>query len=149
MRIRPAVSKDYRYLYEIHRFCYREPVNEQEFTSILEMGRTNTIVVVDGRHIPGFVAFTMERKKIVINDLCVSPEYRRMGVGTLLMNQLKNKLSTDRRPEIEVVVAETLLGAHLFLQKHRFIADSNILRNHCASGVDAYRFQFFCLGKAA
>lgn len=92
------------------------------------------IVAVDYDDLPlGFCVYSLDDKQhYEIKHMAVDYNLRRMGIGTSLINRMKDKLN-DRRYILSYNVPEENLGSQLFLKKMGFKA--KIVRN-------LYRFEF-------
>ena len=55
----------------------------------------------------GFMVYELHKTRLSVLDIAVDPDMRRKGVGTVLVDKLKGKLSLDRRNRIALEVRET------------------------------------------
>ena len=84
---------------------------------------------------------------IIFNDdleiirLGVHPDYRRQGIGTELLNTIKNKLK-PKRDKLTIHVPDYAKDGHLFLASQGCVA-ADVIRNHFRkSHSDSYEFVF-------
>lgn len=96
------------------------------------------IVAVDHEDYPlGFCIYNLNDKEhYEIVHMVVDKHLRRQGIGTALINRMKDKLN-DRRYILSYSVPEDNLPFQLFLRKMGFKA--KVLRNHFG---DVYRFEY-------
>ena len=71
--------------------------------------------------------------------LAVHPDYLRHGIGTAIVDYLKDRLDPKRRPWLIALVKERDLRTQLFFKSQGFLA-----RYHCKDlrGEDVYAFDF-------
>ncbi len=117
--------------------CFPEPWSVKDFRRVLSDDACyGTIAEHNGRRgvmLAGFVVIMQSRLYTYLLDLAVAPEYRRLKVGTRLVNVAAN------RPRIVARVRDDNLEAHLFFKALGFRAMS-VERGFYDGGVDAYKF---------
>jgi ribosomal-protein-alanine N-acetyltransferase len=90
----------------------------------------------------GFMIYELHKTRLHILNFAVAPAFRRLAVGSQMIEKLINKLSQQRRQEIVLEVRETNLSAQLFYHNQGFRA-TGVLRNHYSdSAEDAYVMQY-------
>jgi ribosomal protein S18 acetylase RimI-like enzyme len=96
------------------------------------------IVAVDMDDLPlGFCVYSLDDKECYeIKHMVVDKCFRRSGIGTSLINRMKDKLN-NRRYILSYSIPEDNLGFQLFLKKMGFKA--KIVKN---GTCDVYRFQY-------
>ena len=77
------------------------------------------VVTTSPGKVVGFLIYEKGRKRHYILNLSVHPDYRRCGIGRILLNKLKSKIDSERR-EIRFDVRESNLPAQLFLRSQGF-----------------------------
>lgn len=70
--------------------------------------------------IQGFIIYRLSKKSIEIMKLVVDPNFQRKGIGSEIINRLKEKLSQQRRTSLFFEVSETDIGSQIFLAKNGF-----------------------------
>ena len=86
--------------------------------------------------------YELHQSMLRILNFSVSPNIRRQGIGTQMVQRLVDKLSQQRRREIVLEVRETNLNAQLFFANSGFRALS-VLRNHYDDTMeDAYYMRY-------
>ncbi len=71
--------------------------------------------------IQGFIVYRLFKNSIEIMKLVVDPNFQRKGIGSEIINRIKEKL-LHRRTSLIVQVSETDIGAQIFLAKNGFKA---------------------------
>ena len=69
--------------------------------------------------IVGFMIYELHKTRLHVLNFAVARQYRRLGVGTQMLEKLVAKLSHQRRSRILLEVRETNLAAQLFFRKLR------------------------------
>lgn len=87
-----------------------------------------------------FIVYRLHRRAIEIHSLAVDPLAQRTGVGRLILEKMKHKLTQQNRRELIVNVHEGNLPAQWFFRAMGFKATC-ILRNHYHD-ADAYEMRF-------
>jgi ribosomal-protein-alanine N-acetyltransferase len=90
--------------------------SENDFS--FHLGKRDTIGMVAelDDQVVGFAVYELHKSRIHVLNIAVHPKFRRMGVGSAMMDKLIYKLSFERRNRIELGVADHNLGAHLFFK---------------------------------
>lgn len=90
-------------------------------------------VVTDLKEPVGYVIYRRDRrrKRILVLSMVIHPDYRRMGLGALLLDKVKLKLTMpdERYRYVAWVVRESNLSGHLFLKSQGFQV-VEIVKNH-------------------
>lgn len=96
------------------------------------------IVAVDYDDFPlGFCVYNLNDKQhYEVKHMAVDKNFRRVGIGTAMINRMKEKLN-DRRYILSYSVPEENLSFQLFLRKMGFKA--KLIRNSIS---DVYRFEY-------
>lgn len=96
-------------------------ITKEELITLLRRKSVVAIVAIDNDKVIGFIVCELMNRRIQILDMAVHHAYQLKGVGTLLIDKLKEKLSPKKRTKISIEVRETNLGLQLFLQKKEFL----------------------------
>ncbi len=125
VHIRWCIRRDLPEVIDIEFSSYEEAWSEEDFLKHLR--ERNCIAMVaetefhgDEGKIVGFMLYLLEKDKLPILRFAVLPRYRRKGIGTQMLDKLKNKLSSHRRTRITIDVPDNELRAHLFLKNNEF-----------------------------
>ncbi len=96
-----------------------------DLTALLKAPQESINVVASGEIVLGYLAFVLrdgEPRYYEVVRLFVRPDSRRKGVGTSLMNALKDRTENGFRRFISWAVGDEQLGMHLFLKDSGFKA---------------------------
>jgi ribosomal-protein-alanine N-acetyltransferase len=88
----------------------------------------------------GFMVFCLLKDRIHLLNFAVARDYWRCGVGTLMIEKLFGKLSTQRRKSIVCEVRERNLSGQLFFCAMGFESVAMLRRYYKDADEDAYVF---------
>lgn len=116
MNIRWAIRRDLYQLLEIEGHSSADPWNESEFILWLKQRSVICLVAEDvNDDIAGFIMYSLERGFYEIINIAVHRNYRREGVGTLMMKRVMKKCG-EKRDSVKISVPDDNLQCHLFLK---------------------------------
>lgn len=112
------------------------PWKEEDYVIFLRNKRNNhEAYVADWQgHILGFMLVVKNRWNYEIVSIAVSPEFRGKGLGSLLINHLKNKLEPYSREDIYTRVQFANKDAAFFFMAEGFV--SLEVEEHCFGEMD-------------
>lgn len=145
LQIRNMALRDLPYIKDMEDKSFECPWEMSDFRDHVKGRNNHLLVAEDDCRIIGYMAYTVYKDRYEVLNLCVGYKNRREGVGTKLIDNLKNKLRrSDTKNCISMVVADYNLGAHLFLRSIGFLAQGVIKNSYdCPQdGVDGYLFDF-------
>lgn len=103
----------------------------------------------------GYIVFEKihSQREICIQNLVIRSDYRRKGLGTILIDRVADKLKRKNTPcpteKISIYIRESNIGGHLFLKKYGFNATGvskeyfeDVVYGDEIQKEDAYRFIF-------
>ena len=122
------VRKDLHEAIGIEASCYSRPWNEDDFNRKMRERNTTGLVCDHNGAVAGFMLYELHKHRLGLVKLVVDPIYHRCGIGTILVEKLKSKLSVSRRERITVEVPESQLGVQLFFKAMGFKA-RDVFRN--------------------
>lgn len=114
---------------------------EDDFVATLQNRACIGLVAEVGETVVGFVVYELAKDSLIVLRMAVDYHYRRCGIGTEILERLKNKLSAQRREYLVTLVPDTDTEAHLFLKANGFKA-TLVLRSDVATERDLYKFRF-------
>ena len=118
------------------------PWCEEDFSRYRRMRNCmGKVIKYDGRAV-GYMYYTLHKKRIHLLNFAVSRVFRRLGVGTRLLENLLMKLSAQRRSRIILEVRESNLAAQLFFRENGFRAVAVLRDYYVVSPEDAYLMQY-------
>ena len=147
--VRWMVRQDIDALVRIENEAYDIPWARKSFISALQKVGTVGLVVETENEIIGYVIYITHRSGafplqemssggIEILNLTVSESSRGDGIGTIVVEYLKDKIRKNKRhSELLMVVGDDALGAQLFLVSQDFQA-VRVLHEVYDNGEDAY-----------
>jgi ribosomal-protein-alanine N-acetyltransferase len=151
--IRWMITRDFPRVVEIDSST-PNPWTEDDLKNCLRMRNCIGMVAEWKDIVVGFQVYELWKDKFVILNLSVHPDWRRQGVGRLMLHHngdrgggrgLLTKLSPDRRTKIEVTVRDSNLLGQLFLKSQGFKA-VQVLRglydNEGDTGEDGYLMEW-------
>jgi ribosomal-protein-alanine N-acetyltransferase len=123
--------------------AYAEPWTEDDFLQAMRSRGVIGRVIEVGDRLVGFAVYELRRRTMVLLNLAVAPDYRRFGLGRLLVADLKRALEAypDRRDRISLRVNERNMPAQKLFQACGFRC-YQLDRGFYDNGDDALRFTF-------
>lgn len=100
----------------------------KDFVRLMKQPFVKGYVAVKLTKVVGFVVYEKTESNLTILNIAVSKNYRRRGLGTLLLDRVKNLLN-DQRNFLSIDVRENNLSTHLFLKQNEFLG-TGVLRDH-------------------
>ena len=146
-QIRWLIRRDMDEVLAIERSSFEFPWTEEEFLCCLRQRNCIGTVAELDHEIVGFMIYELHQSMLRILNFAVSPDHRRHGVGSQMVQRLIDKLSQQRRREIVLEVRETNLDAQLFFANCSFRALS-VLRNHYDDTMEDAYYMRYCLKNA-
>lgn len=142
VHIRWMIRRDMPAVLAIEDSSFEFPWSEEEFIRCLRQRNCIGMVAERDDQVVGFMIYELHKNRLHLLNFSVSPEARRCGVGTAMMEKLAGKLSTERRNRIMLEVRETNLEAQLFFKTFGFKAISVLRDFYEDTTEDAYLMQF-------
>jgi len=136
-----AIRTDLPQMLLIEAESFDSPWGENDF--ILCLRRRNHIAMVakDGDRVVGYMVYVLHKYCLDVLNFAVASDYRRRGVGRMMVEKLMSKLTPDRRNRVMFTVADFNLEGHLFLKAMGFRAVCVARQPYEDSDADAYVFQ--------
>lgn len=136
--VRWILRRDMPVVLDIEKRSFSDPWTEEEFIGFLrEPGGIGNVIEHDDQ-IVGYILFDLMPGRIYVANMAVDPKYRRMGLGSKLIDKIKRKLTDVGRNRISTHVNERNLGAQLFLREHGFRCERIEKGMYDKSDLDAY-----------
>lgn len=115
---------------------------EEDFLRCLRQRNYIGMVAECCEEIAGFMIYELHKKKLEVLHFAVHPKFRRNGVGTQMINKLKDKLSSHKRTKLGISVPERNLGLQSFLKKNFFQAIGVTRQYFEQLNEDSYDFSY-------
>jgi len=136
--LRKYQSDDFETLYAIDQTCYTPAIaySRRELRNYLRFPGADCVVAENAAKIAGFIITAHEHKWGYIVTIDVLEEYRRYGVGSLLLGEVEGKLHASGVLEIGLETATDNPAAIAFWKKHGYVK-RGVRKGYYPGGVDA------------
>lgn len=143
VEIRWLIRRDMVDVLDIERACFADfPWTEEEFLLCLRQRNSIGMVAEIDFRVVGFMVYELHKRELRVLNFAVAPDLQRQGVGTTLVNRLKDKLTLQRRNQLRLVVRESNLAACQFFGSQGFIAGDILRKHYDDTDEDGYEFTF-------
>ena len=105
--LRWMMRRDYPGVLAIEELSFALPWTEENFLYCLRQRACIGLIAEQKEKVIGFIVYELHKAKLHVLNFAVSPTYRRLGVGTQMVEKLIGKLSSHRRTRITLAVRET------------------------------------------
>ncbi len=147
VHIRFMIRRDMDRVLEIDNASHEPGWTEKDFMAALRqrnyVGRVAEYNGNDERlhgKVAGLIVYELEKKKIHVINIAVAPDFRRQGVASQIIDNLKRSIG-GTRSQIYANVLDTNFAAQKFYQKQGFSA-TGVDRNFFDGDRDAYLMSF-------
>lgn len=134
-------KKDLEKIIAIDAKSFEEYWDQSEFSERLKEKSVICLIAEKENETIGFLVYELFLKRLSLMRIGVLPKFRRNGIGSKLLNELKNKL-TKNRGLISAEVRETNLPVQLFLSSQGYKAVEVLTDYYPDSGEDSYVFHY-------
>jgi ribosomal-protein-alanine N-acetyltransferase len=139
---RALTLEDLEQTLKIESLCYEHPWSEAKFIDTINMHNSlSSVVVVDGK----VVGYSLSNICVDYGDIlniCIHPEYRRLGIGTLLMDYQIKQFKVSNINSILLEVRVSNYAAISYYEENRFIVIDK-RKKYYNNGEDAIIMQQF------
>ena len=120
--LRTYTPEDFDSLYEIDQACYEPAIaySKRELKNYLRFPGADCVIAEEARKIAGFCMSAHQAARGYIITIDVLEEFRRHGVGTLLLAEVERRLAVQGVKEIGLETATDNDSAIAFWQKHGY-----------------------------
>lgn len=105
--IRWLIRRDLMEVLDIENAPFAQCWTEEDFLCCLRQRNCIGMVVERQERIVGFMIYELLKHQLHVLNFAVHPDCRRQGIGSQMVEKLKNKLIMQRRNEIFLEVRET------------------------------------------
>jgi ribosomal-protein-alanine N-acetyltransferase len=148
VHIRWMIRRDMDDALDIENESFEFPWSADDFTRCLRQRNCIGMVAEHDDRIVGFMVYELHKTRLHVLNFAVARDFRRLGVGTQMLQKLVGKLSQQRRSRILLEVRETNLPAQLFFRRCGFRAVSVLRDFYEDTTEDAYLMQYRCIAEA-
>jgi ribosomal protein S18 acetylase RimI-like enzyme len=120
VNFRTAEPEEYSFVSGLDEDTSYRPLTSEEFEASFYTRRLSIKIITYEKKRIGYFIVKLLKDKYTILRIIIDVEYRRMGVGTRILNLLKKKLTKEYRYKIVALVDERNLNAQLFLKSNEF-----------------------------
>ncbi len=140
--IRWMLRKDIPQVEAIENSVFEFPWRHDEFPRCLI--RRNCIGMVAQRRdwVMGYMIYSLHKSRLNILNFAVHPLTRYCGIGRMMCEKLKGKLSQQRRTRIIADIRDSNVDAQLFFAAMGFKAAGVMPSYYDETPDDAYRFRY-------
>jgi len=128
-------------IYEIERKSFTHPFSQMViFSQVILHYNTSLVAVVNGKVIGYAIAaikLTKDGRALHLLNFAVDPEYRRRGIGRLMLRTLE-KLARKKGVRMIILEVSTQNDAAIRLYKSEGFEEVDVLKNYYPWGEDAY-----------
>jgi ribosomal-protein-alanine N-acetyltransferase len=142
VHIRWMIRRDMPEVLAIETVSFEFPWCENDFLRCLRQRNCIGMVAEHDDQVVGFMIYELHKARLHVLNFAVDSRYRRLGVGSQMIEKLVGKLSSQRRNRILLEVRETNLAAQLFFRASGFRAVSVLREFYEDTPEDAYLMQF-------
>lgn len=136
------VMPDLSAVIQIEKESFDHPWSQEEFLACLRSRNCIGMVALCDSKVVGFMIYELVNKRVHLISVAVTTAFRRRGIGRMMMDKLKNKLSAQYRTQVSLEVRETNLAAQLFFRSCQFQATSVLRDFYEQTQEDAYQMQY-------
>ncbi len=108
-------------LVELERQCFALPWSRGMFLHEIDNPNAIYIVAFDGDVVAGYIGCWQIIFEGHITNVCVSPAYRRRGLGSDMLCRMMHTLRCDECTEVTLEVRRSNAGAIALYEKHGFV----------------------------
>jgi len=138
IHIRWMIRRDMPDVLGTEETSFEFPWTEEDFLRCLRQRNCIGMVIEQGEKVIGFMIYELHKQRLNILNFAVHPDFRRMGLGSLMVGKLIGKLSGHRRTRITLEIRETNLCAQVFFRSLGFKAVRVMRKYFEDTGEDAF-----------
>lgn len=107
-------------VFEVSKLSLKETWNKESIEKELSNKLAKYLVALDGDNVVGFVGMWIVFDEGDITNIAVHPDYRKQGIGNLLMNNLISLCKENKINSLTLEVRESNIKAQNLYKKHEF-----------------------------
>ena len=144
MNVKETKEIDVKVLEKIHKQCFEEAWPADSFAKLLSQDVFHCIVAEEENSIRGFLIYGLIKDEAEIITNCVLPEFRKQGIGKLMLQNLEDNVKQESVKKIYLEVAVNNFIAIALYQKMNFEKISQRKKYYLQKGgsfIDAFVMQ--------
>lgn len=143
VRVRWMVRRDFREVLDIENLCFDYPWSESDLIeSLRQRNCIGAVAESECGLIQGYCIYELFPSYITITSLAVHPDVQGQGIGSGIVNRIKDKLDYGKRVRIKTLVRESNFPAQMFFKSAGFIATEVVKGGYEETDEDGYLFQY-------
>jgi len=139
MELRDAIARDLPRIIEIERMAYTSPWSLKSFERELTLPFSRTVVAAEegaSRDLVGFLCRWLVADECHVLNIAVDPEYRRRGVGFLLLDTTIAEAISKQATCVTLEVRRANFAARQLYRKLKF-EERRLRKHYYGPGEDA------------
>lgn len=140
--IRWMIRRDLDAVVAIEKESFEFPWSKEEFRIALRQGSCIAMVAERNEEVIGYVVYERTRPRLTVLNLAVRERSRRLGIGSEIIQKLKDKIDLHRSMTIELDIRESNLGAQCFARSNGLRCNKILANWFYQCDEAAYRFEF-------
>jgi ribosomal-protein-alanine acetyltransferase len=139
-RLRSYLPSDFETLYRIDQICFPKGISYGRFEMkvYLRARGSYCLLAETGGNVAGFILAELAPDEGHIITLDVLEDYRRQGIGSLLLSAAEKEM-VSRGGKRMVLETATINTAAIALWKKHGYRELGIIKNYYGDGLDAFR----------
>lgn len=105
---------------ELEQLCFTQPWSESSLAILTQQNGVGIAALTDGGKLVGYCGMLTVLDEGQITNVAVHPEFRRMGIGTALLNRLLEEANALGVTQISLEVRESNSAAKALYLRHGF-----------------------------
>lgn len=139
--VRWLIRRDMPEVLDIERQSFEFPWTEQDFLNYLRQRNVIGMVAECNHRIIGFMVYELHKRILNIINFAVDPEFRREGVGSMMVEKLIDKLSQQRRQQLTLTIRLGNSEGQTFFRKCGFVPEE-VLLHHFEQNQPAVKMRY-------
>lgn len=141
MNVRWLIRSDMPQVLDIENSNSYIPWDDDQFINFLSQRNGIGLVVELDDRVVGYMLYELHSTNLYLVKFAAKVCDENEKILQAMFNQMRSKLSPDRRTKLRIDVLETDLSTQLFLKSQGFYA-TNVLQDYFPNGRDAYSMEY-------
>ena len=145
--LRYMMRPDVLAVYAIEKMSFSHPWTVGDFIRCGREKRYISVVAEIADEVVGYMIYDVHKHFLDLLNFAVHPDVRRCGIGQMMIDKIKDRLSKGPRDRVLMEISETNLHGQLFFRAMGFRA-TRVVRDRFENGGDAYLMKYAVETKA-
>lgn len=115
--MRWLIRRDMPEVLAIENASFAAPWTHERLVKSLQQRDCIGMVAEYGDRIVSYMVYKLNKKDLVITNFAVDPEYRKTGLGRMMMKKMVENISKQRRERIVILLPDECAGTRAFFMK--------------------------------